>query len=691
MNAASSRILLILSAVIACGVPARGQSPMASSSATHFLMPVPASVEKGTGRLALTRGFTVDVRGAGADRRLRAAVDRFVSRLEARTGIEASRAPGSATPTVVFDVAAAGTAIPTLADDESYTLTVTADGAIVRAPQVVGALRGMETLLQWVDGDRSGWYFAGVTITDKPRFPWRGLLIDVARHWMPMEVVKRQLDGMAAVKLNVLHLHLTEDQGFRIESLRYPKLHQAGSDGQYFTQAQIRDLIAYAADRGIRVVPEFDMPGHVTSWLVGHPELGAMPGPYEIQRRWGVFDPAFDPTREGIYTFLDRFLGEMAALFPDAYLHIGGDENNGKHWAASENIGTFMKAKGIADAHALQAYFNKRVLAILQKHGKRMVGWDEILHPDLPKDIVVQSWRGPKSLVDAATQGYQGILSSGYYIDLMQPTAQHYLNDPLPADSTLGAAESVRVLGGEATMWAEHVNPQTIDSRVWPRMAAIAERFWSRRDVRDVDDMFRRLARISVQLEEHGLGHESHRARMARRIARGRDSEAIETLLTVVQPVQGYKRGAQFKEAYGEPPSQMTPLTRLVDAAIADPPEARVFAAQVSRLIADAPVYERSRAEVRKTFTAWREAAGVLARSVETTPILAEGTRLTESLGALATVGLEALDGLEHGRSIDAAARDRMLGVIKAATPPVAQVEFAILAPLTALVEQAAR
>jgi hexosaminidase len=200
-----------------------------------------------------------------------------------------------------------------------------------------------------------------VSIQDRPRFRWRGLLIDSARHFQPLDVIRRNLDAMAAVKLNVLHWHLSDNQGFRIESKRYPKLHGLGSDGHYYTQDEVRGVIAYAQARGIRVVPEFDMPGHGTSWLVGHPELGSAPGPYAIERKPGVMDPTLDPTREEVYRFLDRFLGEMAALFPDAYLHIGGDENEGKHWAANPRIQAFMqRAHGLQDKHALQAYFNRR-------------------------------------------------------------------------------------------------------------------------------------------------------------------------------------------------------------------------------------------------------------------------------------------------------------------------------------------
>ena len=198
-----------------------------------------------------------------------------------------------------------------------------------------------------------------------------------------------------------------DDQGFRIESKKYPKLQEMGSDGQFYTQDQVKEVVTYAAERGIRVVPEFDIPGHSTAWFVGYPEYASAPGPYQIERRFGIFDPTFNPTDESVYKFFDGFFGEMSKLFPDAYMHIGGDETKGTQWDANPKIQAFKKKKGLKDNAALQAYFNKRIEKILKKHGKKMVGWDEILHPDLPKDIVVQSWRGEKSLIAGAKQGYQ--------------------------------------------------------------------------------------------------------------------------------------------------------------------------------------------------------------------------------------------------------------------------------------------
>jgi hexosaminidase len=658
------------------------QEPL--KSASFNLMPVPTSMTVQAGRLPVQASFTAAVT-AFSDARLAAGLDRTLRRLERRTGLEFPRgAADAAKAALIVQVEAAGSRVPSVDENESYQLTIDAARATLKAPTVVGALRGFETLLQLLAGDRDGYYLPAVTITDAPRFPWRGLLIDVGRHFIPVEAIKRNLDGMAAVKLNVLHLHITEDQGFRIESRKFPKLHQLGSDGRYFTQDQVRDIVAYAAERGIRVVPEFDMPGHVQAWLVGHPELGSAPGPYEIARAWGVMDPAFDPTREALYKFLDVFFGEMAPLFPDAYLHIGGDENNGKHWNANASIKAFMAKNNLADAHALQAYFNQRLVKILKKHGKQMVGWDEILHPDLPKDIVVQSWRGQQSLADGARKGYAGILSSGYYIDLMEPAARHYAVDPLPASLGLDAAESARVLGGEATMWSEWVTPETIDSRVWPRTAAIAERLWSPASVTDVLDMYRRLATVSLQLEDLGLQHESQVPVMLRRLAGTHAIGPLATMVSLVEPVKGYRRGRE------KPGGGLTPLTGFVDVARADSMAAIQFRIAVEELLTDAPRFRDRRDDLVTMLTTWRNIRPAVDRLIDQAPALRETAPLAVDVSALGSLGLEALSFLASGIAPPAEWRDASLARVDAAAKPRAAIELAVTPTLRRLVVAAA-
>ncbi len=663
-----------------------GASPTTASSqgAPPPLMPVPSTLHLQGGRLPVTASFTVGATGV-ADARLRAAVERAVNRLARRTGLELAptMAADAAGATLVITCDGPGAAVPTLDENESYSLEVGADRATLRAPTVVGAIRGLETITQLVSGDRAGYYLPGVSIQDQPRFRWRGVLIDVARHWMPMDVLKRNLDVMAAVKLNVLHLHLTEDQGFRIESKRYPRLHEMGSDGHYFTQVEMKDLIAYAAARGIRVVPEFDMPGHSTSWLVGYPELGSAPGPYSIERTWGVMQPALDPTREEVYKFLDGFLGEMAALFPDAYLHIGGDENEGKQWMANERITAFMKQHSLADPHALQAYFNRRLLTIVQKHGKKMIGWDEVLHPDLPKDIVVQSWRGPQSLADATKLGFSGILSSGYYLDLNFPTSQHYVVDPLPDSMGLTPEQAARVLGGEACMWAEYVDPGNVDSRLWPRLAAVAERFWSPKTVVDVDDVYRRMAALSSWLEMAGSRHVTGQGILLRNLANSGDVAAVGTLVALVEPVKEYRRGSLHKS------TQFSPLTRLSDTAQPESVESRRVNQAIGSVVADAPRFAIGADALATTFARWRDVGPAIAAAQAGSPALAEAGTMPADLTALGTMGLEALAFLRNGSAPPEGWADAAFTRIKAAEPPRAETQFAMLDGMRLLVAAA--
>ena len=672
--------LSILIMLIAVVVNAQEPTPTPKLN----LMPMPASIKFQRERLAIDANFRVATRGH-SDARLQAGIARFLKRLEGRTvlTLPAGLAADDQTTPLIIHCEGPGKSIPSVSENESYRIDITRRQAVLSAPTVVGALRGLETLLQLVDADRDGYFLPGVQIDDQPRFPWRGLLIDVARHFEPVEVLKRNLDAMAAVKLNVFHWHLTEDQGFRVESKKFPKLHQLGSDGNYYTQEQIKDVIAYARDRGIRVMPEFDIPGHSTSWLVGHPELGSAPGPYTIERRPGIFEPALDPTREDVYKFLEAFLGEMAALFPDDYLHIGGDENEGKQWDRNPAIQAYMKQKGIKDNHALQAYFNTRLLKILQKHGKKMIGWDEILQPELPRDVVIHSWRGTAALADAARKGYDGILSNGYYIDLIQPASQHYVPDPLPADSTLTPEEAKHVLGGEATMWSEWVTQDTIDSRIWPRTAAIAERLWSPRTVTDVNDMYRRLAVVSLQLEELGLTHKKNPEMMLRRMVRNDDIGPLRTLVSVIEPVKEYRRYQM------RPQTMVSPLTGVVDAAVPDSEVARRFNWMVSEFLNDAPRYQLYRAELIQMLAEWQTASAALEPLIDRSPSLKEVKPLAQNLSVLGETGLEAISYLKLGMPPPRDWRETSLAKVNGVAKPYAALEFAIIAGTKQLVNAA--
>lgn len=629
------------------------------------LMPLPASIQAGQGQLRVNGSFAIGVAGY-SDGRLDRAIVRLQQRIEGRSGVQIPLgiARGSNAVLTVKCVSA-GSEIPKVGDDESYSLEIGAQQATLKANTVVGAIRGLETVLQLVSADQAGYFLPAVSIQDKPRFAWRGLMIDVSRHWEPIEVVLRNIDALAAVKMNVFHWHLTDDQGFRIESKKYPKLQQLGSDGFYYTQEQVRQVIAYAADRGVRILPEFDLPGHATSWFVGYPELASAPGPYQIERKFGIFDAVMDPTNEQVYKFLDGFFGEMAQLFPDEYLHIGGDENNGKAWKANPKIQDFMQKQNLKDTAALQAYFNQRVLKILEKHGKKMIGWDEVLTPDLPKNVVVQSWRGTKSLADGAKLGYNGILSQPYYFDHMAPAEYFYLSDPVPADSDLTPEQAAHVIGGETCAWGEFLSPENIDSRLWPRNAAAAERLWSPRDDRNVADMYRRLDVLSVGLEQYGLTNESSTAKLLRQITGTRELGPLNTLARVAEPF-----GISYRENLIADETQFTPLVHVTDAAVPDIPFRRQFASQVDALLNDAPKFTAGKGALTAEFQEWREMAPEFSAMRAKAPVLADCENRVQLLGRLGTAGLEALTYLQNGSEPPAGWKDATLSLVNDAEKP---------------------
>jgi hexosaminidase len=401
-----------------------------AQSAEPALMPLPAHMTSGDGQFVIDGTLNVALDGY-TETRLVLARERFIATLFRETGIPFQQPSPNRPVNFTIKTSSASKPVQELGEDESYHLKVSPAGVELTAANPLGVLHGLQTFLQLVRITPQGFAAPAVTIDDEPRFAWRGLMIDSGRHFMPIPVIERNLDGMEAVKLNVFHWHISDDQGFRIESKAYPLLQEKGSNGLYYTQQQVKDVIAYARDRGIRVVPEFDMPAHATSWFVGYPQLASGPGPYQIATQWGVLDAAMDPTKESTFEFLDKFLGEMTALFPDAYFHVGGDECNGKEWTANQRIQAYMREHGIKDNAALQSYFSGRLQKLVAAHHKIMEGWDEVLQPDTPKDVLIHSWRGPTALAVAAKQGNRGILSNGYYIDLNQPAAYHYSTDPL--------------------------------------------------------------------------------------------------------------------------------------------------------------------------------------------------------------------------------------------------------------------
>ncbi len=671
-------------------VPLLAQAPMIPANLA--VMPMPSTLQMGSGRLRIDPSFSIGISGH-ADPVLQRAVERFLDDLRRQTGMVAldMKVTDSANALLVVHTDHEAKAVLELGEDESYSLVITPTGAKLDAATTLGAMHGLQTFLQLVETGPEGFDVPAISIQDQPRFPWRGLMIDVSRHFIPIDVLKRNLDGMAAVKLNVFHWHLSDNQGFRVESKKFPKLQEMGSDGFYYTQDEVKDLIAYARDRGIRVVPEFDMPGHSTAWFVGYPELASTPGPYSIERKWGVFDPAMDPTSEHTYRFLDEFIGEMTKLFPDKFFHVGGDEVNGKQWDANPKIRAFMHAHGLKNNADLQAYFNTRIQKIVAKHGKTMEGWDEILRPDLPKDIVIQSWRGQSSLAEAAKQGYRGLLSSGYYLDLGQSAEHHYAVDPLgDGAAELTPEQKQQILGGEACMWSEYVSPENMDSRIWPRMAAIAERFWSPQSTTDVNAMYQRLAEVSRKLDWLGLTHNSSYFPMLRRIAGTDDIAAVGALADVVEPVKGYARGSSS----AVPPTSAMPLNRLIDAARPESAVARHFSDLVNTLVVEQTASEHASAEtsqqIRSLLMLWQNNQANLQPLEAQSFLLKEVVPVSEALTGLAETGIQALDYLDKGERAPDDWKTQQLAFVQQAAQPKAQVLIMIAPAIANLVELSA-
>ncbi|CAC9975217.1 beta-N-acetylhexosaminidase [Flavobacterium panici] len=588
------------------------------------LMPWPQNVVVNDGNFTLSKNFKVNISG-NPNPRIFGGVTRFLRRLDGRTGIffeQGFISKLNEFPNAELQINCDKNGKIGLYEDESYSLDIKSNKITINATSDLGALHGLETLLQLLKNDSKSFYFPVSQISDFPRFTWRGLMIDAARHFQPVDVIKRNIDALAAMKMNVFHWHLVDDQGWRIETKKHPKLIELASDGLYYTQEEIRNIVKYADERGILIVPEIDVPGHGSAILTAYPEIGSKVitltggtsekniqgtaiSTYGIERNAGIFTPTLDPSNPKTYKILSELFDEVCPLFPGAYFHIGGDENEGKDWDANPKIQEFKKKHNLKTNHELQTYFTMQLAPMLKKHGKQLMGWEEILTKDLSKEAIVHSWRGPnegvapgQSLVDAVKKGYKTVLSNGYYIDLMYPVASHYLNDPMPKGADLSAEEKARILGGEATMWTELTTPETIDSRVWPRTAAIAERLWSAETVTDLASMRKRLDNVSFRLEELGLTHIKNKDVILRNITNNQNLESINEFSNVCEPLKGYTRNKGGTEY-----QMYSPLTLFADACTPDAKESLAFNDAVTQYLANKS--EENKAKVASFFNKW--------------------------------------------------------------------------------------
>lgn len=426
--------------------------------------------------------------------------------------------------------------------DEGYELLVSTDSVVVRAPQSAGLFYGAVTIRQLLPAViESGKMVAGVSwtipcvrIKDKPRFSWRGSLLDCCRHFMTKDFVKRYIDLMAYHKMNRFHWHLTEDQGWRIEIKKYPRLTEIGawrktgpgnllksdSDysraekemvyGGYYTQEDVKDVVEYAKSRFIMVIPEIELPGHCVGALASYGRLSCGGGPFEVKTTRGISEDVYCAGKEEVFEFLEDVLSEVIELFPAPYFHIGGDECPKTRWKKCRNCQKRIKDEGLKNEHELQSYFVRRIEKFLLTKNRRLIGWDEILEGGLAPHATVQSWRGMKGAVAAARAGHDTIASptSHCYFDYFHrttPLEKVYSFEPIPRSLT--EQQQRHILGGEGNVWTEHISQEHADSWVFPRLTALAEVLWSPKNLRDWEDFSARMAEQYRRFDEMGVNY----------------------------------------------------------------------------------------------------------------------------------------------------------------------------------------
>ncbi|MCB9460376.1 MAG: beta-N-acetylhexosaminidase [Anaerolineaceae bacterium] len=497
------------------------------------IIPKPQSMTVGEGFFTITDETVIIASGEAAP-----VAELFASMLRTSTGYELPvKAEGEGGIQFILDEGEAS---------EEYALTVTPEQITLSSTAPAGLFRGVQTLRQLLpatvendEATEANWQVPVVQIEDAPRFGWRGIHLDVGRHFFDVDFVKQFIDVMALYKYNIFHWHLTEDQGWRIEIKKYPKLTEVGSkrketplpadrhtgDGEpyggYYTQDEIRDVVAYATERHITVIPEIEMPGHALAALASYPELGCVGEGYETWTKWGISKDVFCAGKEEVFTFLENVLTEVLDLFPSEIIHIGGDECPKDRWEVCPNCQARMKEEGLADEHELQSYFIQRMEKWLNAQGRQIIGWDEILEGGLAPNATVQSWRGSQGGIDAANAGHNVVMSpnTNCYLDYYQsediesqpPAIGHYISlkrayefQPIPED--IDPEKAHHVLGGQGNVWTEYI-PTTdqVMYMTYPRAIALAEVMWSYPEERDyvdfrtrINNHFSRLAKLGV-------------------------------------------------------------------------------------------------------------------------------------------------------------------------------------------------
>ncbi|MGN6323455.1 MAG: glycoside hydrolase family 20 protein [Dyella sp.] len=453
------------------------------------IIPKPQQIETGEGSYQLDAKTGID-----APEGARAAEIAFFLRqaIHAQTGIELSRSPHAHGIELAID--------PTVKGEEAYRLVVTPRGVIIQASSDKGLFWGVQTLRQLLPLQRaSAVQVPAVHIEDAPAFGYRGFMLDVGRHFYPVSFIKKQLDLLSYYKINTFHWHLTEDQGWRIQIHRYPKLTEVGAwrteaDGSryggYYTQNEIREVVEYARARNITVIPEIEMPGHSVAALASYPEFSCTQQPMSVPITWGVFKDIYCVGNPNTFTFLQHVLDETMALFPSPYVHIGGDETPKDRWKACDACQALMREQGLKDEEGLQSYFIKRMQSYVAEKGKTLIGWDEILEGGADKHAIIEIWRGDDEARKALANGNRVIVAGPFYLDApldVLTVKKIYGTDitgrtsdsAAPEDEAVFHQHRAQILGGEAPLWSERANPFNAESKMYPRLLALAENLWT--------------------------------------------------------------------------------------------------------------------------------------------------------------------------------------------------------------------
>lgn len=527
------KLARVISVLLAIAISSPAWAAESVSKTADTLLPMPASVQELPGNYVPHSSIAISLSGPDKAQLNELGSDAANILRDAWHGqVSLAHSAGQA------DVRIALVANPQ-ANPESYELRIDESGIALKAPTADGLFHGLQTLRQLVPPDSQVRAIPAVRIVDAPRFPYRGLMLDVARHMISVEDIKRQLDLMARYKFNVLHWHLTDDQGWRLQIKGYPKLTTVGAwrketvlerklspyvgDGKpyggFYTQAQAREVVEYAKQRHITVIPEIDMPGHMVAALAAYPELGCTPGPFEVRTTWGVADDILCPS-EATFKFVTGVLSEVMDVFPSKYIHLGGDEAPTIRWEQSALAQDIIRREGLKNEHALQGWFLRRVEHFVNEHGRKIIGWDEILDGTPSPTATVMSWRGMAGGIKAAQLGHDVIMSptDNVYLDYCEgkppeepdcmvgylPLRKVYAFEPVT--NSLTPEQAKHILGGQANLWTEYLpRIDQVEAKYWPRALAVADVLWAPREVHDWDRFLKRLGPQLGALSKAGV------------------------------------------------------------------------------------------------------------------------------------------------------------------------------------------